>query len=367
MGSKVYENLYHELDKQGIEQSIFYPVRKAKLEKLENYKRDSKFKVICSRVLRPYHSILFRCKIRYLYKDLKPNVALGQFDIVHATTLFSDGALALRLYEQYSLPYIVAVRGSDVNVFFNYRKDLFFLARNILRKASKIIFISSSLEHNFFKNSFMARLRTEISHKCVVINNGVEPTWLLDLKPKKNTVPTKLLYIGNFDINKNIPRLIDAFIVARDKNQNLTLDIVGGGGKSHNEVVTAIEENKASITYHGRVYDKKKLKQIYANAHILAMTSISETFGLVYVEALTQGLPIICSENQGIDGTFEEKVGEFVDPKSVSSIAHAIEHTIRNYQSYDLANLDFAKFDWKSITQQYLDIYSNAISDYKIN
>ncbi|WP_176801312.1 glycosyltransferase [Kriegella aquimaris] len=366
MGSKVHENLYRELDERGIQQVIFYPVRKAKIKKVEKYKKNPDFEVIYSRPLRPYHAFLFRNKIRFLYKDLESNTDLKQFDIVHATTLFSDGALALKLNEKFNIPYIVAVRGSDVNVFFNYRKDLYFLARKILRKASRIIFVSTSLKRNFFKDSFINKLRPEINDKCVVINNGLDSHWLNDLRPKKMITPSKLVYIGNFDINKNILRLIDAVVIAQKKYKDLSLDLVGGGGKYHEKVVAAIEANKSIVTYHGAIYDKKKLKEIYSKTHILAMTSISETFGLVYVEALTQGLPIICSKNQGIDGTFTEKVGEFVNPNSVTSIAEAIQHMVLEYQNYDIDQLDFSQFDWKSIADAYINIYNSIIPQKKI-
>lgn len=363
MGSKVHENLYRELEKQGIEQTIFYPVRKTKLKKVKSYEKNSEFNLICSRPLRQYHPFLFRSKIRYLYNDLNENANLNSFDIAHATTLFSDGALALKLHEQFGIPYVVAVRGSDVNVFFKYRKDLYLLARKILLKATKIIFISSSLEQNFFKNRFMNYLRPQIEHKCVVINNGIDSLWLNNLTPKKKVRPSRLLYIGNFDDNKNIVRLIEAISALKTKYPNLTLDLIGGGGRGYENVLAAKDEHKNIVNYHGTIYEKDKLKQMYAQAHIFAMASISETFGLVYLEALTQGLPIICSENQGIDGTFKKKVGEFVNPKSIPSIMEGIERIITSYDNYVIDQVDFSPFDWKSIGSQYLKIYENVLAE----
>ena len=90
------------------------------------------------------------------------------------------------------------------------------------------------------------------------------------------------------------------------------------------------------------------------------MPSHSETFGLVYLEALSQGLPVLCSENQGIDGLFQNKVGEFVDPKSVESIASGLQRIIGDYSSFDLGIIDFAAFNWESISQTYLNIYKDV-------
>ena len=50
---------------------------------------------------------------------------------------------------------------------------------------------------------------------------------------------------------------------------------------------------------------------------VFAMPSIFETFGLVYLEALSQNLPVVYTKGQGIDGMFDNTVGIGVDPLSV--------------------------------------------------
>lgn len=62
---------------------------------------------------------------------------------------------------------------------------------------------------------------------------------------------------------------------------------------------------------------------------VFAMPSIFETFGLVYLEALSQNLPVVYTKGQGIDGMFDNTVGIGVDPLSVEEIKNAIKMIYR--------------------------------------
>ena len=91
------------------------------------------------------------------------------------------------------------------------------------------------------------------------------------------------------------------------------------------------------------------------------MVSIHETFGLVYLEALSQGLPILFSKNDGIDGTLPQNVGEAVDPLSPQNVKKGLINLIQNYHEYSNEAVDFKTFKWKNIAQKYHDIYLKNI------
>src|SRR5690606_11180955 len=92
--------------------------------------------------------------------------------------------------------------------------------------------------------------------------------------------------------------------------------LIGGGGNVHSEVLKQVDLYKDIMTYHGKIFDLSKLKEHFENADIFAMPSKAETFGLVYVEAMLQGLPILYTANEGIDGFYQEKIGEKVSKKA---------------------------------------------------
>ena len=89
------------------------------------------------------------------------------------------------------------------------------------------------------------------------------------------------------------------------------------------------------------------------------MTSLFETFGLVYAEAISQGLPVIYSEGQGFDRQFKEGVvGYHVPPGDVKKIKSAIMEVIKNYNCLHSNCLKRAeKFSWERICGVYYKIY----------
>lgn len=361
--SKVHRMLYQSIDQLEVKQTIFAVIRKNK-----NIRKETEIAfltpdsgVLYSRMLKFYHKFLFRSKSNYLYNDIKRQVNFNEVQVVHATTLFTDGALALRVFKEFNKPYIVTVRNTDINVFLNYRKDLYFLVHEILENAQKIIFISDAYKNNLFEHKLIRSKKYSYLKKSVVINNGIDEYWLSHLYHFKKETPNKILFVGRLSKEKNIARLIEAVIVLRKKIENIQLTIIGDLGNDAENVLALIKNNVHFINYVGFVDDKRKLIEIYREHHIFAMPSLKETFGLVYIEALTQGLPVLFTKKQGIDGCFTDlNIGEAVNASSVQDIAEGLNKIILNYNHYDIKSSDFTRFSWKNIANSYLDIYTKV-------
>ncbi len=92
------------------------------------------------------------------------------------------------------------------------------------------------------------------------------------------------------------------------------------------------------------------------------MPSIHETFGLVYAEAMSQGLPVIYSKSQGFDGQFEDgTVGHVVNSLDHNDIAEKIIKIFYDYETKSKNCIElFHKFDWKTIACEYLSLYENS-------
>tara|TARA_R110000751_G_scaffold49322_1_gene109865 strand:+ start:402 stop:1553 length:1152 start_codon:yes stop_codon:yes gene_type:complete len=359
-GSKVHLNLYKKLEDLDLEQVIYNPIKSSSLPKFESRKSELNSIALKSKSLTLKHRIFYKKKIKFLYEDLLENIDVNKLSIVHATTLFSDGGVAYQLYKEFNIPYIVAIRGTDINLFLKYRVDLYNIGYNIINNAQHIVFISRSLEKNFFESYFAKKYRIP-KVKALVIANGVDEFWLNNLSNQRQiTKPSKFLYIGQFNYNKNILPLIKSFLKLSEKYNGITLSLVGGGGKFEDEIKDLVKKNPNNLKYYGAVYDKKELLKIYRSHDIFTMISLSETFGLVYIEALTQGLPILFTKNQGIDGTFKDKIGLAINPKSENSMINGLEYMIKNYNNFEINKIDFSKFIWKDIAKQYLELYTQV-------
>src|SRR5690606_8580920 len=87
-----------------------------------------------------------------------------------------------------------------------------------------------------------------------------------------------------------------------------------------------------------------------------------ETFGLVYVEAMLQGLPILYTANEGIDGFYEEKIGEKVTSSGVEEIKQKLLKLMRNYDSYNIPTEKLLlNHNWKNIVLIHQDLYDRLL------
>lgn len=358
-GSKVHAHLYKSLDDLGVRQVVFTYVRDAGMNGRNAFAAsDTEF--VYSNVLRLYHRLLYHLKIRDVYRELRKRVDLPLIDCVHAVTLFSDGALAYRVKRDYGKPYVVSVRNTDVNTFLGYAPHTWHLGRKVLLNASRIVFISVALKNKFCEHVAIKGILSQVEDKFVVQPNGIDDYWI-DHVQKEEKSGHDVLYVGRFDANKNVMRLAKAVLALRKQYPDVRLNLVGGKGNQEKAIRAIVKEYPQIMRWYGEVYDKDRLRKIYRGNAVFAMPSIFETFGLVYIEALTQNLRLLYTKGQGIDGLFQEKIGENVNPLSVRDIELKLSQLLSRPNVYSgNASVDFEMFRWRRIAENYRRIYEEV-------
>ena len=364
-GSKVHSSLYRELDKLGLEQTIFVGCGVgAKIGTNSFESTHAIFIYKC--VLTAKHRIFYHLKIRLLYQCLRESISPIEYDLTQTANLFTDGALAYKLYRDYGVPYVVTVRNTDINEFLAIAPHTWPMAIKVLRNARKIVFISEAPKEKFCRHFLIKHLLPEIKEKFIVQPNGIDNYWLDNVWTGERNLSHNIIYVGKFDVNKNVVRLIKAVLMLRKQIPDVHLHLVGGDGWREKDVLKLVEENKSVLTYHGKIFDKDKLKAVYRECSIFAMPSIHETFGLVYIEALTQGLSVLYTKDQGIDGLLDERVGEKVNALSTNSIADGLTKLLCNRSAYCSHEVvDFESFRWSKIAERYKMIYAEILGDLK--
>jgi len=171
--TKLYKELFDRLDIRGCINKIFiFTWNKSNLSKQNG---DNKIIVTYfSKTLR----LFFYLKQKKVFKSLLSLKPKFDYDLIHAHTLFSNGDIALRLKMKYGIPYIVAIRNTDINVFFKY---FFFLRKyglKIMENADKIIFLSPSYKKECLENYVPIEKREEMARKAVIIPNGIDKFWI---------------------------------------------------------------------------------------------------------------------------------------------------------------------------------------------
>lgn len=365
-GSEVYKNLVAALDQQGLTQIVYCPVRDAALvnkNKIEFKNPDST--IIYSPILNKFTDrIFYPLKIKKILNDTEKKINFSQIDCIHAHTWYSDGGVAYLLSKKYNIPYITAIRNTDLNLF---QKWLFYVrpfGRKILNRAKNVILIAASYKDRVLAQHSLQNIKNDLADKLKIIPNGVDPYWIENAIPVKKThtgSTLHVLFIGKFTKSKNIVALQEAVrLLNQENNKGIKLHIVGGGGSKLKEVMTNAERYPDLFQFYGKVFDKDRLLQIFRSCDVFAMPSMYETFGLVYVEAMLQGLPIMYKKNEGIDGLYAEKIGEAVTIGNVAEIKEKLKLLYENYDSYELnIPLLVKNHDWKSVAEEYLEMYTS--------
>lgn len=357
------ENLSNKVDFQ----CIYVPIRN-KLQTNNNKYVCDNVKYIYSfiplHILRPFYFL----KLFILFFDLIRKVRVYNFSVIHAHFLMSNGGVAWLLKKIFGIPYITAIRNTDINAFFKYQPYLKFFAKRILKEADKIIVISPSYKGHV-KKSLSTKFYNQIENKIEIIPNGIEDIWF-ENSPKdkliKRNQALNLLYIGNFTKSKNIETLIYAADMLKEK-EDIVLHMIGCGGDNDSVIKQLIEKRSDYIRHYGKINKRKQIIDIMRLCDIFIMVSLQETFGLVYIEAMSQGLPIIYSQDQGVDGYFEEgAVGFSVDPKDPKDIIDKIVMIRDNYSGISTKALELSKvFNWDQVGNKYLHIYQEITNDEK--
>lgn len=357
-GSKVHQNLYKSLEQFGVTQEVYCYFIEKKYEGRNFFVSDAT-KIHYACILNKYDRYFFRYKGWKVTHDLQQRVDAKTIDLCHATTLFSDGSVAYRLFQKYRIPYIVTVRNSDINIHLKKAWHEWSYGKKILMNAERIVFISEALRRNFCAHPYIQRFLKEIEGKIIVQPNGIDDYWLDHSDKDREVGPDnhKLIYVGVYDQNKNICRLIDAVLSLKEKYPDIRLTLVGGRGELKQQIKELAEEHSDILEYKGLVTDKNELLKQYRHHSVFAMPSIYETFGLVYIEAMSQGLACVYTKGQGIDGMFPKEVGEAVNPLSVEDIAKGIDAILSHREAYNNKVVDLNQFRWRNIGRVYYSMY----------
>lgn len=356
--SAVYDNIFKEIDNLNYRQQVYVPNRLIKRPKEVEFKI-SDSNIYFRKIWNFFSRIAYFYKINKAYQDIETVIEIKDQGVIHAHSWFTDGGLAYKLYKKHHIPYVITVRSTDVNIFVKKLIHLRSFGKKILEHAEKIIFVSKAYEQKVLNLSFLKPVKKELQKKSVVIPNGIDVFWLKNVESLKESSSDeiKLIYVGNFLRRKNLDSLIQAIDMIDKKGIKVNLEIVGGGREYSQKLVERVN-NHPHIRFLGKIKDKRKLADIIRRNDIFAMPSYNETFGLVYIEALSQGVPVIYSKNEGIDGFHSTKIGEAVDHKDIDDIANGIIKVHCNYNHYNFDPRDIvAKHNWKEIAKELTNIY----------
>ena len=277
-------------------------------------------------------------------------------DIVHAHfTLY--GNIASVLKDKFSLPFVLTEHNSSINEPI-ISKNLLKLGKSTYSKADSLICVSSVLAEKIDKNWGI---------KALVIHNIVDTTIFNFPNTKTENCEFIFLSIGNLLHGKGFDVLIEAFAKANFK-KNVHLQIIGIGEtyKKLQQLISVFGQ-KEQVSLLG-FRNRKEIAKLMQSSDAFVLASRAETFGVVYIEAMSAGLPVIATTCGGPEDFVDESNGILVPINDVDALADALIKmfkTANNYDRNNIVSLTQQKFSPNAIASQLTDIYIDVINKTK--
>lgn len=302
--------------------------------------------------------ILFKQEVELLTKAiLRENP-----QIIHANWIYEYAFAAINSKKKYILT------THDIpNKIFNYQKTILRLIRLIMGK------ISLNKSKIITAPSIYAKTETQklTCSKISVISNTALNDKLLKRKliNRKLSKNIKVIMINNgFNNFKNIKTGLIAFKQFNAKYSNSSLYLIGSEMKKNQSCYKWAFKNHLinNVKFIGHL-NHGKLINILPKFDILLHTSIEETFGTIYIEAMISGLPIIAGKYSGATKEIIKNNGILVDVLNENEIVRALLRYVKNprywsqkrFTAYRYVKKKFNNFE---ITKKFLNLYKKNMN-----
>ncbi|MBD5312462.1 MAG: glycosyltransferase family 4 protein [Bacteroides sp.] len=299
-------------------------------------------------------------KLRYLniVPQLKKLIRQLQPDIIHAHYASSYGLLGA--LTKTSIPYIISVWGSDIYDFPNIVPFGKNIIRYNLKKADYILSTSHVMVNE---------IRKYTDKPIRVTPFGVD-TELFKPLCKVNTDEFIIGNVKTLHPKYGIDVLIkaSAIVIKNNPNKKIRLEIYGEGPQKK-ELIQLVKSLRIAnkVNFRGFILNNK-LPEVYNSFSVAVSLSNSESFGVVAVEAMACGCPVVTSDADGFTEVVENCTTGFIVPKgNPESAAKAIQRFIDAPLLGKAMGISGRKrvldlYDWNMNVETMLNIYNEILN-----
>ena len=288
--------------------------------------------------------------LKLLYNKIKKEY--GNPDLMHAH--FTNYAYAAaRLKKINKIPLVTTEHASEI-MSKKIDKKVFQMAKFAYSKSDKIISVSPAFQ-KIIKNKF--------NQKSIYIPNIVDRE-IFNLNRAKQNKKNEFSFIsvGNLIKHKRMDHVIRAFNKAFENNRKINLTIIGGGPEENNlkKLIKKLNlENRIKLT--GRL-ERKDISEHFKNSNVFVLASKGETFGVVFIEAMASGLPVIATKCGGPEHFIGKEQGLIIEKDNIGQLSEAMKKIYNNINNYDnrkISKITTEQFSSENIAKQITEVYND--------
>jgi len=282
------------------------------------------------------------------------------FDVIHCHTVLPDGYAGALLAARRAKPCVVTVHGYDlVHWGVRYREAVSYA----LGSASKVIAVSTKLAH-------IVRDEFALGDRVVVIPNGLDPVEIAraerGVEENRGRKPTVLSVSGLYR-RKGIELNIRAVERLSAKYPGLTYEIIGSGPEEKN--LRRLARNLASrVVFLGSQPHSRVLERMAA-CTVFSLPSFHEGFGIVYLEAMALGKPVIACQGEGPEDFVRNgRTGFLVKPRDLESLVEAMDFLLSHPEEAEAIGEQARQeilnnYTWEKNAERTVQVYREVLGE----
>lgn len=303
----------------------------------------------------PKHPLMFNIfdkRMEKLYKEVVKKE--GKVDVIHAQSSLWGGISAAYVAKKYNIP-LVITEHSSVKRGQYVRESYYKRIVNSYKSADAIIAVGNGLK----KEIEELTNRKDIK----VIGNLVDLS-LFDIRDiKKESDEFIFFSVAFLEGEKGFDTLIKSFS-KKFKNEKIRL-VIGGDGSQREwlEGIAKSEGIENQVTFTGAL-SREEVSSWMNKCDVFVLPSRYETFGVVYIEALASGKPVIGTFNGGAEDIVSKDVGILVEIDNIKDLSETMEYMRKNNKKYEADKLRkycTEKFSANVIIKKIINVYKEVI------
>jgi len=303
---------------------------------------------ILSRIT-PLYLFIFKTFLFFVFKKLSKKGL--KFDIIHAHSFYIAGYIACKLSKKHNIPLVVTEHASSL-INANLKKNKQQLLEYTVNHCDTFICVSESLQKNVVKY-------VKSTQNLLVIPNMFSA--IFSYSDKKNDNKEFIfLSVGNLIDSKRHAFTISCFNKAFKDISNVKLRIIGSG-ILYDKLQKQIQENNLTEKVQLMGYlNREQLKNELNSCNIFVLASTAETFGVVYIEAMACGKPVIATKNGGANDIVNKTNGLLIDVDNEKQLISAFQYMYQNADKFDgkqIASDCYAKYSEEAVVERLEKVY----------
>ena len=303
----------------------------------------------------PKHQLMFNIfdkRMEKLYKEVVKKE--GKVDVIHAQSSLWGGISAAYVAKKYNIP-LVITEHSSVKRGQYVRESYYKRIVNSYKSADSIIAVGNGLKKE---------IEELTSRKDIKVIGNLVDLSLFNIRNIKRENDEFIFFsVAFLEGEKGLDTLIKAFSM-RFNNEKVRL-VIGGDG-SQRQWLEGIAKNEGienQVTFTGAL-SREEVAEWMNKCDAFVLPSRYETFGVVYIEALASGKPVIGTFNGGAEDIVTKDVGILVNIDNIKELSYAMEYIRKNnkeYQHDKLRKYCTEKFSANVIIKKIINVYKEVI------